>query len=211
MSVGKSKSKSSTTQLTPDQVAGYFNKLNQVSGGKLSGFARNGTAGQVEPFQRLDQGTLDSLNYNQLTPEQLQAVGGAGATRINSANSSRDQAVQEITSDPSLSVYQKQRAKQLTNQETQDRLDAINKETEAAIANLASQQAARTFDANKTRADVIAQDNARAFDASKAVADLTREDLDALARIFFGGKGSNSSSKSSSFDFGVGGSYKPQN
>lgn len=172
MSVGKSESESQQSSsnesrpLSADEVAAYFNKLNDLSGGRLDTFAKTGTT--------------------PLTEEQLKAIGGAGATRTRQAEQARREALDKILADPSLSLPQRQRATQLSEGDYADRLDAISKETEAAMTNLAAGQAA-----------------------------LPREDLHALAQIFFGGKGqrstgsSSGSSDSSSFQFGSGGGTRP--
>lgn len=161
MSVGKSKSKQSSTVLDPDQVASYFSKINDISGGQLNSFAEGDDS------------------YQGATTDEIKALGGLGATRINQLTQNRDRVNKEYGSDASLSVLQKLRAKQLNNDSANSSLDAINKETEAAITNFASN-------------NEITKSNMR------------REDLTALANIFFGGKGQNSSGKSSSFKVGFG-------
>lgn len=153
MSIGKAEQSGKSTQLNPDMVAGYFNKINQLSGGKLNNFATNGT--------------------QSLTNNDIRAVGGQGATRELKTNTLRQQSLNDIMADPSLTVAQKQRAKQLTDQQAQANLDAIAKETEAGLTNVKLGQQANS-----------------------------RADLETLARIFFGGKGSNSQSSGTSYNVG---------
>ena len=97
--------------------------------------------------------TADAVTYNELTPAQLQALGGLGATRTADAERARRQAIEQIASDASLDVFQRGRSRQLTDQDYTARLDAINKETEAAISQLASEQRARTLAAQTANAD----------------------------------------------------------
>jgi hypothetical protein len=173
MSVGKSKSKSSSSSkpLTADEVATYFSKIDELSGGRLGDYARTGT---------------QATQYMPLTTEQIQSLGGLGATRELQTNRARAQAIQEIASDPSLSVFQKQRARQLTDRDYTDALDAIAKETEAAIGGTAE------------------RDKVRQYQSELANNALRLEDLQTLAQIFFGGRGQTSSSSSRSSDFSLG-------
>ncbi len=97
--------------------------------------------------------TADAVTYNELTPAQLQALGGLGATRTADTERARRQAIEQIASDASLDVFQRGRSRQLTDQDYTARLDAINKETEAAISQLASEQRARTLAAQTANAD----------------------------------------------------------
>lgn len=168
MSVGKSKSKSSSAPLSPQQVAGYFQQLDRLVGGRLGEFATGGTP---------------ATPYEGLTTEQLRALGGAGATRESAAERARRQAIEEIAADPSLTTFQRTRARQLADQDFADRLDAIARETEAGLAEMASEEARRRYEADRLNAA------------------LTREDLEALANIFFGGRGQTSSSTSRGFSF----------
>ena len=152
MSFGKTKPTNPTNPtstesrpLSPDDVAGYFSKLSDLSGGRLDTFAKSGTT--------------------PLTPEQIQAVGGLGATRTMEVNRARGDAVSQIAADPNYSLAQRQRATQLTDREYADRIDALAREIEAAKTGLV-------------------KDNAT----------LPREDLAALAQIFFGGRGQRQTS-----------------
>lgn len=148
MTVNTSKGRSNTTTTTPTQYEGLSGALNQFTGGRLGEWARTGT--------------------EKLTPEQLRAYGGAGATRTTDVERQRQRAIEEIAADPTLDVAQRQRAKQLTDLEAGSRLDAINKETEALIA------------------EILRQNNA-----------LPAGDLETLAKIFYGGKGQDTVQKQS--------------
>jgi len=155
----KSSSSSNSNPLTADEVASYYAKLNSLSGGRLNDFATNGTP--------------------QLTTEQIQAVGGMGADQQRQLDVARKQAVDQVTADPNLTIDQRQRSTQLTNQDYNDRLAAITKQIEAQKTNLA-------------------QNNAG----------LASSDIATLANIYFGGKGQSSSSGSMSRSFNVSGGIK---
>lgn len=126
--------------LDANEVAAYYAKLNELSGGRLNEFATTGTP--------------------QLTPEQIQAVGGLGADRTRQLGVARQEAVSQITADPNLTIAQRQRSTQLTDQDYNDRLAAITKEIEGQKTGLAQYNAG-----------------------------LTAKDLELLAQIYFGGKG----------------------
>jgi hypothetical protein len=173
MSVGKSKSSSSSKPLTPQQVTGYFSEIDRLSGGRLGEVAKTGTA---------------DVSYAQLTPEQLRSIGGAGATRTAAVERTRQQAGERIGADPSLTTFQQLRANQLADQDAAAQIDAISKETEAILAQIA------------------AGENAKLYDSQSANARRDLEDLMALADIYFGGKGSSSSSSGRGFSVGIGNS-----
>lgn len=182
---GKSKSKSKSTQessstpLDPLQVRGYFDEINNLTKG--------GSSSSGRLFDWAQYGTPDTT-YAAPTDSQIQSLGGLGATRKAEIDRARADAMSQIGSDPTLSVFQAQRARQLANREAGANTDAVAKETEAAI-----------LDAAMARAD-------KSFAAGEANAKKRREDLMALAEIFFGGKGQKSTStgtstsKSSSFN-----------
>lgn len=146
-SYNQSKSRSSSTQssdpLSEGELQQYFDRLDLTSGGRLGTFAQEGT----QPA----------------SVEQIQALGGLGATRRSEAETARAQALERIMTDPSLTIAQRQRSAQLSDRDYSDRVDAIAKEIEAAKTGLARENA-----------------------------QLTREDLALLAQIFFGGKGQRS-------------------
>lgn len=166
MSFGKSESESKP--LTPHQVQQYWNTIDANTGGRLGGWAAEGT---------------QATEYQKLTPEQILAVGGLGATQTAEVERMRQQGRQEVAADPSLSMFQRQRTNQLADQDVQARLNAIAKETEAAVSGLAGQE------------------NKLAYQADVANQQLTRDDLLALANIFFGGKGNTSNSQSINLGF----------
>lgn len=170
MSFGKNKQKQESKPLTAAQVQTYFDQLNQNTGGRLGSFATTGTR---------------PVAYQALTPDELRALGGAGATRRNEQMQARTRAIEEIEADPSLTIAQKQRARQLTDADVNARLDAIAAETEAIMT------------------DAAARERLRQYESELTSAGLTREDLEALADIFFGGAGNVSRSRGSQFNLGI--------
>ncbi len=232
MSLGKSSGKTTTSNnstsapLTPEEVAAYYAKLNEQTGGRLSMFAMNGTpAVNYGGASYTSPGAPETASYAALTPDQIKALGGLGATRAADVNRARAEAVQQITADPNLTLAQRQRSTQLNDQDTQARLDAINKETEAAITGLSSQEAQRQYESTKAAADTknafasteaqrqytaASEEAARKYQAELAQAGLTAKDLELLANIFFGGKGQTSDtwgggiSRNNMIQFGVG-------
>ncbi|PKM43258.1 MAG: hypothetical protein CVV05_15540 [Gammaproteobacteria bacterium HGW-Gammaproteobacteria-1] len=162
-----STSQSSSNMLTPEQLRSYFTEMDALSGGRIGTFAQGG--GEYRP-------TSDA---------ELRSLGGAGASREAAAVKARAEAVGEITSDPSMSVFQRQRARQITDNDYSARMDAIKKETEALQSAGASQRH-----------------------------DAYLKELELLSSIFYGGKGSNaqstssSSSGSSSWDAHMSGGWK---
>lgn len=169
MSLGGGSNESSSQQesrpTTPEELQGYFNNLNQLSGGKLGGWAQTGTA---------------QTHYNPLTQAQMEAIGGAGATRQAEVDLSLAEQQEQIASNSALTYAQSQQANQKAMDNALTRKDAINKEVEAAMTGLASQEAMRAYQANLANAG------------------LTSKDLALLSQIYFGGKGQYSSGTSSS-------------
>jgi hypothetical protein len=92
------RSRSTTTPSTAQDYTSYFGGLNELTGGDLGRFAKEGTP--------------------RLTAEQIQAYGGLGATRTADVNRQRAQAVEGITADPNLTIAQRQRSTQLTDQDS---------------------------------------------------------------------------------------------
>ncbi|PJE79285.1 hypothetical protein CI610_01750 [invertebrate metagenome] len=161
----KSSTKSSSRVSTSEELEAYFSKINQLSGGRLQQMATQGTP---------------TTQYNQLTPEELKRIGGAGETRRNVIYSNLSNTMDRVSKDPSMTYAQKQRSNQLANEAATNQLDAINKETEAALTGLSSQERMRDYQARLANAG------------------LTRQDLALLSQIYFGGKGQYSQSKSKS-------------
>jgi hypothetical protein len=219
-SKSKSNQQSQTSQLTPAQVRAYFSDVDEISGGRLSRYATEGTA--PVDYQGLalageapgGRQTIQTASYQQLTPDELRAVGGAGETRRFAIERARKQAVGDQAADPSLSVAQRFRARQLTDQDAGDQLDAVNRETEALITQLAGGEREKAFTADAARAQAINQitseELSRRYQAELDKAGLTAADLDQLAQIYYGGKGQQSSSVGRSgsgsfgFNFGIG-------
>ncbi len=170
---GKSKSKSTSVStqrqlsepIKPLEVRSYYDTVNDLSGGRLNTFATTGTP---------------VTTYNAPTDKQLFDLGGLGATRRRDIERSRMTALDELKADPSLSTFQAQRARQLTNQDAASSIDALDDEIEAAITQIAMQRADREYAADSA--------NARRL----------REDMALLAEIFFGGKGQRSEGSASS-------------
>lgn len=177
-SSSESESSSSSRPTTPEELEDYFNKINQISGGKLGNWATGGT---------------QQTHYNPLTQGQLQALGGAGATQKATITTNLEDQLNQIGADSSLTYAQRQRSNQLANQDATKQLNAVDKEVEAAMSALASQEALRKYQSNLSNAQ------------------LTRDDLALLSQIFFGGKGqfSESSSSSSGNSWNVGVTKQP--
>ncbi|MEJ1355745.1 MAG: hypothetical protein RPU39_13790 [Candidatus Sedimenticola sp. (ex Thyasira tokunagai)] len=170
MGFGKSKSSQSSRPLTADEVGAYFTKLDQFSGGGLMGFAKNGTP---------------AVAYEGLTPDEIRSIGGAGATRKNALSRERADQQAGISSDPTMSLFQRQRAKQLGNESFTGQMDAINKETEAALTELLSREKLLEHESRLTEAE------------------RKKRDLIDLASIYYGGTGTVSNGKSSSFNMSL--------
>lgn len=141
------------------------------------------SGGRLDDWAR--QGTAET-QYQALTGDQLRSLGGAGETRRAALLQSRRQAMEELDADPTLTAAGRVRARQLTDRGYTEKLDGVNQETEALLTQLAQAQADRGYQAS--------------FNNAK----LTAEDLDRLAEIYFGGKGSVSTGKGSGFNIGFG-------
>lgn len=174
MSKPKQKQTSTTTQsslsrpLGPDELTDYFSEINSLTkgarapGGRLFQFARSGTP---------------AVNYKAPTNAQIKGLGGFGATRKADVERARAEELEQIMADPSLSVFQNRRSRQLVNQDAATSRDAINQEIEAAIAEAAFERAAKQYDSGVRNSDRL------------------REDMALLAEIFFGGKGQETTSE----------------
>ena len=156
--------------------AAQFGGANLLTRGRLGRLAREGTP---------------EVDYQALTPEDLRSLGGAGASRELAAQRSHNQAMDQILSDPSLSVAQRQRATQLSDQDYADALDAIAAETEAALVDSASRE------------------RARSYEAELANAGIDRQDLELILQAYYGGKGTFGGDKNESSSSGFGLSLGP--
>lgn len=145
----------------------------QYGQGRLLNWARNGTA---------------EVDYQGLTPEQLRAVGGAGATRLLAVDRAYGDREEQLGSDPSMTLLQRNYARGLNTREATASRDAVNKEVEAALAGVMQEEAKRRYDAGVRNAN------------------LTREDLELLAKMYQGFIGQQSTSSSSSTQSGRGSS-----
>lgn len=169
MSIGSGKNKSSSSQssrpTTPEELEAYFNSLNEISGDRMGNWAAQGSA---------------PTNYNALTQHELQAIGSAGATRQNALNQSYEDQTKQINTNPSMTYAQKAQANQQATDKYVQQSDAINKEVEAAMTGVASQERQRMYQSDLANNQKLAQD------------------LALLSQIFYGGKGQYSTGQSSS-------------
>ena len=169
MSIGGGSNESSGEQssrpTTPEELDAYFNSLNQLSGGRLGTWGTQGT---------------QATYYDPLTQQQLQAIGGAGATRTNALNESLENQQDQINRNASMTYAQQSQANQNAMDSYNQQADAINKEVEAAMTGLASQEAMRKYQADLANAG------------------LTAQDLALLSQIYYGGKGQYSTGTTSS-------------
>jgi len=160
MSIGGGQQESSGSMesrpTTPEELQAYFNMIDQTSGGRLGTWATQGTS---------------PTHYNQLTQSELQAIGGAGATRHSSLDQGYADQMDQISTDSSMTYAQRNQASQQATDSYNQQADAINKEVEAAMTGLASQENQRLYSAELANNQQLAQD------------------LALLAQIFYGGKG----------------------
>lgn len=175
---GKSDSSQQSTSAvsTPEQLEAYFNSMNQMSGGQLGSWAQNGT---------------QQTQYNALTQGQLEAIGGAGATRKSEIDMALADQQEQLNQNSSLTYAQTQQGGQQAYETAMTQKDAVNKEVEAAMTGLASQEAMNTYQADLANAG------------------LTANDMALLSQIYFGGKGqySQSTGDSSSWNMNTSGSF----
>ena len=201
-----SDSSSSSRPSTAQELQQYWDQVNNITGGNLGTWAQTGTGGVA--YTPIAEGDIRTADYQRLEPSQVQALGGLGATRKNEATKARQRALEEVTADPSLSVAQRLRARQLTDDDYNARADAIAQETEAAITGLMSEEALRDWQADQANATAInnisAEERQRAYQALLDNAELSQRDLEILAQIFFGGQGNHSQAQSDSDSFGGG-------
>lgn len=168
-SFSSSTSEQSSEPLSAAELSTYFGNLNKISGGRLNRFAKDGTL---------------PVAYKAPTASQVKALGGLGATQKLDIRRAQQQQLDQITSDPSLSAFQKVRGEQLTNQDALQQTQALDKETEAAITALLQ-------DSAKTSTETGFRNS-----------EQRRQDAQALAEIFFGGKGQKSKGKSTTTSTG---------
>lgn len=170
--LGGSKNTSSSSSSTPAELTAFYNRLDSLSGGA---------------FSRLGQGGSAAEPYRALSADQLRSVGGAGASRELALKRTFDDQNDQIGEDASLTISQKQRAKQLAGNDYSAGVDAVRQSAEAELAGL------------------TAADNAALFNSSLASADSRRADLQTILQAFFGGKASTSSSSGRSFNASLAG------
>ena len=161
-----SKSDQSSRVSTPEELQAYFNQLDKTTGGRLGQMATEGTA----PTQ-----------YNALSQQELQNIGGAGATRQAVIDQGLTNQQDQINSNNSMTYAQRNQANQQATENAMTQKDAINKEVEAAMTGLASQENQRQYGADLTNNQQLAQDMAL------------------LSQIFYGGKGQYSTGSGRSY------------
>lgn len=175
-----SESRQTSAPLTPDELSGYFNEINSLTtskkapGGQLFQFARSGTA---------------PVDYKAPTDAQVRGLGGFGATRKADIDRMTREEFDQIAADPSLSVFQNRRSRQLVGAEAATAHDAVNQEIEAQIAQAAFERAQKQYDSKVRNSN------------------LKAEDLALLAEIFFGGKGQRSEGTATSSSKGKGSAF----
>lgn len=174
---GKTEQSQSSRPLRPYELEGYWNKLDETLGGRLGRFA-------------VDENNIQTADYTPISEDQLRALGGAGASRELAVQRALTRQLEEARANPALSLVQQQRVSQLANQDASAQLDAIAKETEAAMSSLAGEQDWRKYLADAARA--------------QRLTDVPLSQLEALANIFYGGRGQKSSGESSSFNLSGG-------
>lgn len=189
-----SRKKSSSSPSSAEDLTTYWNKMNEITGGDLGTWAKDGTA--PVNYDGIGEDQVRTADYEGLTADQVRAVGGMGATRKNEAEQARRRALEEAAADPNLSVAQRARVSQLTDQDYSARADAIAKETEAALTGLLSQETGRAYEADRANADqvnaVMSEERKRVYDALLNNAQLSLKDKELLGQLFYGGKGTNS-------------------
>lgn len=187
MSFGRNNQKSKSAPLTAEDLTGYYDELNALSGGGLDAYAKGGT--KTVDYQGLSDAQIQDTAYQGLSPAQIQALGGLGATRKNEIDVQRERTAEEIAADPSYGVAQKQRARQLSDQDYSARADAIAKETEGAITGMASEEAQRKYQSGRDITAALGQEYGRRYESQLTKEQQQAKDLQLLAQIFFGGKG----------------------
>ena len=145
------------------------------------------SGGRLNDFAK--NGTQETF-FNMLSEDDIRAIGGMGETQRNEIRTSLDNQLSDLNDDASLTTSQRIRASQLANDSASSSLNAINKENEAAA----------------TR--VLEQQNMADYQARLRNSQLSREDMESISAMFFGGKGQNSSSKSSSWNINSSGSME---
>lgn len=168
-------------QLYPTQAAAEAARAADAQGAQVGG-----AGGRLLQFAR--EGT-PAVGYDELTAQQLRALGGAGATRELAAGRAYGDQMDAVRADPRLSVAQGQRTRELATREYQGNLDAVAKEVEALLTGVSQEE------------------RKRRYEAAVRNSELTREDLAALANIFFGGKGQYATSSNTSQGKGDGGGF----
>jgi hypothetical protein len=206
---------------------GYLQQLDRYTGGKkgrpgrIKQFATQGTQTTqrqgVDPSAAFAYKPLNAdVGYKSVSPEQLKALGGAGATREMSADRTYQRLLDQVGADPSMSLYQRDVSRKDATRDLADSRDAISKESEAALTSAAlaqaqADQAGRSnqaeFDAGQAAKELAARQGKAGFQQLEAdkqyaagVANnaLAKDDLNTLAQMYALGKGQVSQATSSS-------------
>ena len=240
--------KSTSKPLSPDQVAGYFNQIDTLTGGShvaptttrvwvpdapgtagesgglvpwLGGEGETAPAGHYETRTTAGSDTAGRLSAfaTQGTPAvayqgagpggvaraaqigdqaaAIRALGGYGSTQAQQQARARRDALAQISADAGLDVTQKARSRQLTDNDYADRLAAIARESEAQIAQgqlgVASANAGFQQQTNLANQQAALAEARQRYAADVANAQLPRQDMESLAKIFFGGQGQTQS------------------
>lgn len=248
--------KSTSKPLSPDQVAGYFNQIDTLTGGShvaptttrvwvpdapgtagesgglvpwLGGEGETAPAGHYETRTTAGSDTAGRLSAfaTQGTPAvayqgagpggvaraaqigdqaaAIRALGGYGSTQAQQQARARRDALAQISADAGLDVTQKARSRQLTDNDYADRLAAIARESEAQIAQgqlgVASANAGFQQQTNLANQQAALAEARQRYAADVANAQLPRQDMESLAKIFFGGQGQSQASGGTSTNF----------
>jgi hypothetical protein len=161
---GGSSSKQTSKPISASKLSRYFSELNSQAGGNLGSFAQQGTP---------------AVPYRSLQPEQVSSLGGLGATQRTNLERQFDDALSRNRANPSLSLFQRQRADQLTTRDFVGQQRSLDEEIEAAIVALTQEE------------------RRREYQAAIANAQRRREDLSALSNIFYAPFGTESKSSGS--------------
>jgi hypothetical protein len=190
--------------LSPKAQGRYWNWLDKRTGGKLGEFAQTGTQatgyqGVANPGQYFGQNVL----YQGPTDDVIRQLGGMGATRLNALDKQYKQRADETNSDAGMTLLQRQRTNQLSDQDLAGQRDAINKETEAALAEAAFMRADKDMQGRLNQAgqsQALAQflqgEGDRGYAADVANALLPGQDFANLSDIYAKGKGQRQQNQS---------------
>ena len=180
----------------------YWNWLDKKTGGDLNQFALEGTqpvnyGGVANPAQFFSR----DVGYRGPSDDQLKALGGLGATRLDMADKQYKKLVDENNADAGMTLAQRQRSNQLVNQDYSSQRDAISKETEAAITQAAFERAAQDMAGRGNQSQLDAElakflqgEGDRNYAAELANSQLPMQRFQGLSDIYAKGKGQKQAS-----------------